>query len=77
MTEHYLKVWPEFFEALADGTKPFEIRKSDRHFRVGDVLYLREFDPETGKRTGRQISKVITYITTFQQKEGYVVLGLK
>lgn len=48
MTTHDLKVHPEYFAALADGTKPFEARKDDRDppYAVGDVLRLREWDQE-------------------------------
>ena len=59
-TEHDLKVWPAFFDPLADGTKPFEARKDDRGFAVGDVLHLREYDPqafdEALQRYSRQIA---------------------
>ena len=38
--EHYLKVWPQFFDAIAEGRKPFEYRLNDRDFNTGDVLIL-------------------------------------
>lgn len=41
---HYLKTWPEFYDAILKGEKPFEIRRNDRDFRVGDFLVLQEFD---------------------------------
>lgn len=41
---HYLKIKPEYFQAVIDGRKPFEIRLNDRKFRVGDEIYLKEFD---------------------------------
>jgi hypothetical protein len=44
--EHELKVWPQFFDALLSGDKTFEVRKDDRGFHVGDVLWLREYRPE-------------------------------
>lgn len=47
MSTHELKVWPEYFDALASGEKSFEFRKDDREprFAVGDVLRLREYHP--------------------------------
>ena len=46
MTRHELKTWPQYFAAVRSGKKRFEIRRNDREFAVGDVLVLREFDPE-------------------------------
>lgn len=46
MTTHDIKVHPQYFNAIADGSKPFEVRKDDRGYAVGDVLRLREWDPE-------------------------------
>jgi hypothetical protein len=39
---HNLKTDPEPFQASWDGLKTCEIRKSDRHFQVGDYLMLLE-----------------------------------
>ena len=41
MTTHYLKCIPIYFYAIRDGFKPYEVRKDDRHFCVGDILVLR------------------------------------
>lgn len=35
---HELKIYPKYFQETIEGNKPFEIRKNDRHFQVGDVL---------------------------------------
>jgi len=74
---HDLKVWPTFFPALMDGSKPFEIRKNDRDFRVGDTLLLREWDPASETYSGRYLTKHISYVTDWQQQPGYVVLGIE
>ena len=60
---HELKTWPEPFEAMVSGAKNYEIRKNDRPFALGDMLWLREWDPETQEYTGHSIHRRITYIT--------------
>lgn len=39
-TEHILKCWPAYFDAVARGEKTFEIRRDDRGFQRGDILVL-------------------------------------
>ncbi len=75
---HALKTWPEYYKAIIDGSKTFEVRKNDRDYQVSDVLVLQEFDPKGGY-TGEMVSKVISYILDNPQfiKEGYVVMGLR
>ena len=73
---HDLKTWKEFYEAIYDGKKTFEIRKNDRDFQVGDILVLHEFDTELGEQTGQWCSAEITYMTEWEQKDGYVVMAI-
>jgi hypothetical protein len=76
---HELKVWPEFFARLIDGTKMFEIRKDDRGFRVRDTLVLREWSPRMKKYTGREMRRLVSYVMGgpgFGLMPGYVVMGL-
>jgi hypothetical protein len=54
---HDLKSWPEFFGPVLEGRKTFELRKNDRNFMVGDILWLREWEPRTAKYSGREIRK--------------------
>lgn len=83
---HDLKVIPPYFDLVIAGFKPFELRKQDRRFRVGDYVNLREYlpkSPETNKYTGRLVTMRIRYIYTpmpgedFGLKEGYCILGLR
>lgn len=76
---HDLKVWPEFFAALATGRKTFEVRKDDRGFREGDRLILREWHPTDAAYTGAHIEASIGYVLRggqFGIEDGYVVLAL-
>jgi len=70
-----LKITPEYFEAQRSGVKNFEIRRNDRGYRVDDVLWLKEYDPEKKQYTGNTLKQKITYITSYKQQEDYVVLG--
>ncbi|OGM29504.1 hypothetical protein A2630_00730 [Candidatus Woesebacteria bacterium RIFCSPHIGHO2_01_FULL_44_10] len=81
------KVWPKYFEAILRGDKTFEIRLADFGCNKGDVLVLREWDPERKDYTGRTIDKKVTYIVKTKdlsfwskeeiEKHGYQVIGFK
>lgn len=73
---HNLKINEEYFNAVENRAKNFEIRYNDRNFQVGDRILLQEIT-EDEDYTGREISGVITYITKYEQKEGFVVFGFK
>lgn len=82
--KHELKISPEYFDAVESGVKPFEVRKNDREFKVGDTLHLREYNGtmspySEAPYTGRETSKTITYILNNVEYclAGYVILGLK
>lgn len=82
---HELKCWPEYYDAVERGDKPFEIRKWDRPYLVRDILLLQEYDPEKQDYTGRQIKRKVTYLLDVTYLPGdniphfarYVVLGLE
>lgn len=62
---HDLKCWPEFFEAIREGRKTHDLRRSDdRNFRVHDLIRLHEYNPRTERYSGRELVVEITYITS-------------
>lgn len=76
MKKHELKIWPEFFDPIMLGKKNFEVRKNDRGFKEGDHLILKEWLPSEQKYTGRELTTVVTYMTDWEQKPGFVVMGI-
>ena len=64
MRAHKMKCWPQFFEDIISGKKTFEVRDDDRGYQEGDVLHLREYEPEDeAGYTGRERLYVVTYMT--------------
>lgn len=83
---HSLKTWPSFFDAVADGSKTFEVRRNDRGFCQGDVLLLQRWDPNAEcysmDAAGHPltIAKRVSYLLTGPQfgiETGYSVMGLQ
>lgn len=74
---HELKIQTDYFNAIINKSKTFEIRKDDRDFKVGDTLLLAEYDPKTQTYSGYHISREVTYITDYAQKDNYVVMAIK
>lgn len=75
-TTHELKIMPEFYNAVIENKKKFEIRKNDRNFQVGDNVVLREFSESAGY-SGRYALGTILYITDYNQKEEYIVFSFQ
>ncbi len=57
---HSLKADVTPFRLVWSGLKPFEVRKFDRDYRVGDVVRLMEHDRENGTYSGCWIKARIT-----------------
>ena len=57
---HDLKILPEYFAAVMDGSKRAEFRRFDRDFKVGDLLWLHEY--KDGEFTGASDSVLITHV---------------
>lgn len=61
-TTHEIKILPKYFEEVQSGRKTFEYRKDDRGYKVGDIIKLKEYLPETDTFTGNSLEAEITYI---------------
>jgi hypothetical protein len=59
---HQLKIWPEYFERVVDGTKTFEFRKFDRDYVENDHVVLKEWDNTKSEYTGNEIRFNIGYV---------------
>ena len=60
---HHLKIKPEYFQAVIDGKKPFEIRYNDRNFQTGDRVILevytgKELIPPCENRDKRELDRI-------------------
>ena len=81
------KIWPKFFQKILNGDKTFELRLADWECKPGDVLVLKEWDPETKKYTGRVVEKKVTYVVKTKdvkfwpkeeiEKYGFQIIGLE
>ncbi len=79
------KIWPVHFEKILKGEKKFEVRLADFSCNPGDVLVLREWNPETKEYTGRIIEKTVTCISKTKdakfwskeeiEKYGFQIIG--
>lgn len=76
---HTLKTWGPYLEAIGLGHKTFEIRKDDRGFRVGDILHLREWNPDKQDWGPRSVTCFISYILRdfAGLKNGYCAMGIR
>lgn len=72
---HDIKLGASFFDDAASGRKSFELRKNDRHYKVGDILRMMEFDD--GRFTGRTTLKEVTYMLEDYTglEDGYCIMA--
>ncbi len=65
------KILSEFFDAIVAGKKKYELRLNEFEAAEGDVLFLREWNPERQEYTGREVEKIVTYARIFKLNELY------
>lgn len=78
---HELMVLARHFGPLNSKLRTFDIRLNDRDFKVGDYLWMREYDSVDGDGyTGRDFIKEVTYIQRLDDfigiDEEYVVMSI-
>lgn len=82
------KVQQEYFEAVVEGKKRFEVRLANFKCKPGDTLVLKEQKQGTKKLTGREIKCEVLYkfntkdMIKFYTKEeidkyGFVILAIR
>lgn len=81
------KTQPYLFEKVLSGDKQFDLRIAEFECEVGDILFLREWDPEKKEYTGRELEKKITFVLKtkdlkFWSQEdinelGFLIMSLK
>lgn len=58
---HDLKIETQYYNDIENGDKNFEIRKNDRNYQIGDMVYFKEVVNDVA--TGKELNGVeITYI---------------
>lgn len=74
---HELKIDKQYFDAVIENKKTFEVRKNDRDFHVGDFLALNEMFE--GAYTGRSVLTLVRYILDEPEycKDGFITMGIK
>ena len=55
------KITKQFFEAILDGRKTYELRLNDFDIESGDTLILEEHDDQNNL-TGRTLERKVTYV---------------
>ena len=70
------KILPEYFNAVQEYRKNFELRKDEDNIQVGDELILQEWNGEyTGNYTWRKVTYVLRNVPEYGLKDGYCIIG--
>lgn len=70
--KHELKIWPQYYSRVTDGSKTFEVRDNDRGFQQGDTVLLKEWDPKPKNPNDKSIPVGYTASPPLEFKIGYV-----
>lgn len=79
MKIHHLKSIQPSFDEIISGDKRFELRKNDRDFKAGDVVWFNEYNAIKKAYSGRAVECDIDYVLTDHAglMEGYCIFTMK
>ena len=69
---HELKIWPQYYVNVANGSKTFELRNNDRAFQKGDTVVLKEWDPTPDEKDPNRNPKGYTKAVPLTFEIGFV-----
>ena len=70
------KILPEYFNAVQEYRKNFELRKDEDNIQIGDELILEEWNGEyTGNYTWRKVTYVLRNVPEYGLNDGYCIIG--
>ena len=74
---HEIRLAATYFDDVCSGKKSFELRKNDRHYKVGDILEMMEF--KDGKNTGRMVRVLVTFLLEDYTglEDGYCIMSIQ
>lgn len=72
---HLIKIKSEYYKAVLEGKKKFELRIDDRNYQVGDIVQLMEIEGEmfTGYFTEVKITYVLRNCPEYGLQRGYCI----
>lgn len=77
---HELKTDRDHFQDIWWNRKTFELRYDDRDYKVGDMLSLKEYNPESETFTGKVCTRVVSHVLhgpAYGLQEGWVIMSIK
>lgn len=75
---HELRIYPEDFEQVLNGSKPFVVIENDKKYRAGDTVLMREWNNQCC--SGKEIHGTILSVTddwTPGIEKGYAVIFIR
>lgn len=78
--EHEVKILEQYANINNEGKKPWELRKNDRNYKVGDWIRFHIIDDETKEPTGFSYRRKITYLFKggeYGLKKGFCIMTVE